>query len=163
MTEADIKRLQAVGKEAQAARHEFILKDDQDAVWGYFKTLRNARVDIVLDNCELRTMMYSSIATSWSTGKLGLRWMINIFQPYTVTDAFDQLFTDLVFADFLVTYTSRVEKIVFQWVLKFVSLSCGWALKARRWYHGLYRMSHRLTSNRPSSRCLTQDFLILWP
>jgi len=64
MTEADIKRLQAVGKEAQAARHEFILKDDQDAVWGYFKTLRNACVDIVLDNCELRTMMYSSTATS---------------------------------------------------------------------------------------------------
>lgn len=77
MTEADIKRLQAVGKEAQAARHEFILKDDQDAVWGYFKTLRNACVDIVLDNSGF------------------------------------ELFTDLVFADFLVTYTSRVDKVVF--------------------------------------------------
>lgn len=51
MSVSDIERLQAVGKEAQAARHEFILKDDQDAVWNHFKSLNDARVDIVLDNC----------------------------------------------------------------------------------------------------------------
>lgn len=77
MTEADISRLQTVGKEAQAARHELILKDDQDAAWEHFKSLKNARVDIVLDNSGF------------------------------------ELFTDLVFADFLVTYTSHVEKVVF--------------------------------------------------
>jgi hypothetical protein len=53
MSEADIGRLQTVGKEAQAARQEFILKDDQDAVWKHFRSLKNGRVDIVLDNCEL--------------------------------------------------------------------------------------------------------------
>ena len=63
MTEADIKRLQTVGEEAQAARHEFILKDDQDAVWRYFKTLRNARVDIVLDNCEFHNVLTYHILT----------------------------------------------------------------------------------------------------
>lgn len=49
----DIERLQTVGTEAQAARHEFILKDDQDAVWNYVRTLSSGRVDIVLDNCKL--------------------------------------------------------------------------------------------------------------
>ncbi|KAF9446541.1 DUF89 domain-containing protein [Macrolepiota fuliginosa MF-IS2] len=73
----DIERLQAVGKEAQAARHEFILKDDQDAVWNHFKSLKKARVDIILDNSGF------------------------------------ELFTDLVFADFLVTYTPHVDKVIF--------------------------------------------------
>ncbi|KXN86683.1 hypothetical protein AN958_09767 [Leucoagaricus sp. SymC.cos] len=77
MTEADIERLQTVGKEAQAARHELILKDDQDTAWKYFKSFHNGRVDLVLDNSGF------------------------------------ELFTDLVFADFLVTYTSHVSKVVF--------------------------------------------------
>lgn len=52
MSHADIQNLQSVGKEAQAARKEFILKDDQEAVWEYIKTLRDGRVDFVLDNGE---------------------------------------------------------------------------------------------------------------
>ena len=50
MTHEDIQHLQSVGKEAQQARQEFILKDDQNAVWEHVKTLKDARVDFVLDN-----------------------------------------------------------------------------------------------------------------
>lgn len=48
----DIAHLQTVGKEAQAARLQFILKDDQDQVISYLESLKggNARVDFVLDN-----------------------------------------------------------------------------------------------------------------
>ena len=52
MSHEDIQRLQAVGKEAQKAQKEFILKDDQDAVWAHVKSLKDARVDFVLDNCK---------------------------------------------------------------------------------------------------------------
>lgn len=52
LSPSDIEHLQTVGKEAQEARKEFILKDDQDAVWTYIKTLANQgkRLDFVLDN-----------------------------------------------------------------------------------------------------------------
>ena len=50
MTHEDIQHLQSVGKEARQARQEFILKDDQNAVWEHVKTLEDARVDFVLDN-----------------------------------------------------------------------------------------------------------------
>ncbi|KIY74156.1 DUF89 domain-containing protein [Cylindrobasidium torrendii FP15055 ss-10] len=73
----DIENLQSVGKDAQAARQSFILKDDQDAVWDQLKNLKDGRVDIVLDNSGF------------------------------------ELFTDMVFADFLVTYTPYVSSVVF--------------------------------------------------
>lgn len=50
MSHSDIQDLQSVGKDAQAARKEFILKDDQELVWEHIKTLHDARVDFVLDN-----------------------------------------------------------------------------------------------------------------
>ena len=50
MSHEDIQMLQAVGKEAQAAQKEFILKDDQDVVWTHIKALKDARIDFVLDN-----------------------------------------------------------------------------------------------------------------
>lgn len=53
MSHADIQNLQSVGKNAQAARKEFILKDDQEAVWEHIKTLKEGRVDFVLDNGQL--------------------------------------------------------------------------------------------------------------
>ncbi|TFK28507.1 DUF89 domain-containing protein [Coprinopsis marcescibilis] len=77
LTEDDIKNLQTVGKDAQAVRSKFILKDDQEEVWNHVKGLKGARVDFVLDNAGF------------------------------------ELFTDLVFADFLVTYTPFVSKVVF--------------------------------------------------
>jgi hypothetical protein len=50
---SDLKNLQSVGKEAYEARKELILRDDQEAVWNYVKTLKGAKVDIVLDNGRL--------------------------------------------------------------------------------------------------------------
>jgi len=72
-----IGRVQSVGREAQESRKQFILHDDQEAVWSHVQTLENARIDIVLDNSGF------------------------------------EVFTDLVLADFLVTYTPYCSKVVF--------------------------------------------------
>ncbi|KAH7882162.1 hypothetical protein F5I97DRAFT_1931883 [Phlebopus sp. FC_14] len=79
LSPSDIENLQTVGKDAQKARQEFILKDDQEAVWEHIKTLAGTdqRCDFVLDNAGF------------------------------------ELFTDFVFADFLVTYTPYFSKVVF--------------------------------------------------
>ena len=53
MSHEDIQDLQSVGKDAQAARAEFILHDDQEKVWQHLISLAdksNARIDFVLDN-----------------------------------------------------------------------------------------------------------------
>ncbi|KAF8343221.1 DUF89 domain-containing protein [Amanita rubescens] len=71
LSAADIDHLQAVGRDAQAARQSFILRDDQDKAWEHVSSLKRGRVDFILDN---------------------------------------------VFADFLVTFTPFVEKVVFQYV-----------------------------------------------
>lgn len=52
MTPEDIEHLQTIGRDAQAARKEFILKDDQSVVWEHITTLKDARIDFVLDNGE---------------------------------------------------------------------------------------------------------------
>jgi len=77
LSQADIQQLQSVGKESQAARKKYILRDDEEAVWKHIQTLKGAQFDFVLDNSGF------------------------------------ELFTDLVFADFLVTYTPYVSKVVF--------------------------------------------------
>ncbi|RDX41169.1 DUF89 domain-containing protein [Lentinus brumalis] len=80
LTHEDIQHLQSVGKDAQAARAEYILRDDQEKVWNHLMSLAgkaDSRVDFVLDNAGF------------------------------------ELFTDFVFADFLVTYTPYVSKVVF--------------------------------------------------
>ena len=49
----DIQHLQTVGRDAQAARAEYILKDDQEKVWQHLTSLagkEDSRVDFVLDN-----------------------------------------------------------------------------------------------------------------
>lgn len=48
----DIAHLQTVGKDAQEARKEFILRDDQKDVWAHLRGLKDQRVDFVLDNGE---------------------------------------------------------------------------------------------------------------
>ncbi|KAH8823864.1 DUF89 domain-containing protein [Flagelloscypha sp. PMI_526] len=77
LTISDIENLQAVGKDAQASRSKFILRDDQDLAWNRLKQLKGARIDFILDNAGF------------------------------------EVFTDLLFADFLVTYTPFVSKVVF--------------------------------------------------
>lgn len=52
MTPEDIEHLQTIGRDAQNARKEFILKDDQFAAWEHITTLKDARIDFVLDNGE---------------------------------------------------------------------------------------------------------------
>ncbi|EPQ55777.1 DUF89-domain-containing protein [Gloeophyllum trabeum ATCC 11539] len=79
LSHADIQKLQSVGRDAQAARREFILRDDGDKAWEAIREGKGGegRVDFVLDNAGF------------------------------------ELFTDFVFADFLVTYTPYVNKVVF--------------------------------------------------
>ncbi|KDR74116.1 hypothetical protein GALMADRAFT_71559, partial [Galerina marginata CBS 339.88] len=77
LSQSDIQHLQSVGKEAQTARQQFILKDDEEPVWKHIQSLKKGQVDFVLDNSGF------------------------------------ELFTDLVFADFLVTHTPYVSKVVF--------------------------------------------------
>jgi hypothetical protein len=52
MTPEDIEHLQTIGRDAQDARKEFILKDDQNVAWEHIMTLKDARIDFVLDNGE---------------------------------------------------------------------------------------------------------------
>lgn len=54
MTYADIQKLQSVGGSQSAESAAFILRNDLEAAWGRVSSLKkekNARVDIVLDNC----------------------------------------------------------------------------------------------------------------
>jgi len=46
----DIQALQSVGKIAQAASMDHILRNDSQQVWESLKDLRNAQIDVVLDN-----------------------------------------------------------------------------------------------------------------
>ncbi|OJT12344.1 Protein-glutamate O-methyltransferase [Trametes pubescens] len=80
LSHEQIQHLQSVGRDAQAARAEFILRDDQEKVWDHLKSFAgktDSRIDFVLDNGGF------------------------------------ELFTDFVFADFLVTYTPYASKVVF--------------------------------------------------
>ncbi|KAL5510965.1 hypothetical protein ACEPAG_3684 [Sanghuangporus baumii] len=77
LTHEDILKLQSVGKEAQEERKAFILRDDEKIAFEYLTTLKDSRVDFILDNAGF------------------------------------ELFTDLVFADFLVTYTPHTSRVVF--------------------------------------------------
>lgn len=65
MTHDDIKHLQSVGRDAQAARKEYILTDDQDKVWGHLATLKDARIDFVLDNGK-QTSVDVETGAKWS-------------------------------------------------------------------------------------------------
>ena len=51
LSQDEIHHLQSVGRDAQAARQQFILKDDQEAVWKHLQSLQGDRVDFILDNC----------------------------------------------------------------------------------------------------------------
>ena len=46
----DIQKLQAVGAKAQAEQAQYILRNDLPRAWEHLKTLKDGRVDIILDN-----------------------------------------------------------------------------------------------------------------
>ncbi|KAF8525585.1 DUF89 domain-containing protein [Hysterangium stoloniferum] len=50
MTHEDIQKLQSVGKAAQQERKEYILLDQSKEVWSLISNLKDATIDIVLDN-----------------------------------------------------------------------------------------------------------------
>lgn len=53
LSHEQIQHLQSVGRDAQAARAEFILRDDQEKVWDHLKSFAgktDSRIDFVLDN-----------------------------------------------------------------------------------------------------------------
>lgn len=50
MSHEDIQHLQSVGRDAQAAKKDYILTDDQDKVWSHIEKLEGTRIDFVLDN-----------------------------------------------------------------------------------------------------------------
>jgi hypothetical protein len=75
LSEDDIRHLQSVGKDAQAARKQFILKDDQEAIWNHLQSLSGGRIDFVLDNCALSFWSSNSITDKHDLffSQLGLR------------------------------------------------------------------------------------------
>jgi damage-control phosphatase, subfamily III len=82
MSHDDIAHLQTVGKDAQAERLKYILKDDQDLVISYLESLtdHDARVDFVLDNGTYLAF-YSVKMYTESFSKRALRFGISfIFQ-----------------------------------------------------------------------------------
>ncbi|QRW26269.1 hypothetical protein RhiXN_11930 [Rhizoctonia solani] len=81
MDPADVALLQAVGED----KAHLILRNDAGALWNHVRSLRDARLDFVLDNAGF------------------------------------ELFTDLVFADFLITFTPYASKAVPKPIPWFVS------------------------------------------
>lgn len=55
----DLQKLQAVGAAAQKEQAANILRDDLPQVWRLLKTLKDGRVDIVLDNGEYESELWS--------------------------------------------------------------------------------------------------------
>lgn len=69
MTEEDIKRLQAVEKEKLAEQKKHILVDNIDEIWEKLKTLKDGRVDFVLDNSGTSLSISSTLLFSYLFAK----------------------------------------------------------------------------------------------
>lgn len=65
MTHEDIQKLQSVGRAAQEERRESILLDNSAAAWKQLSSIKEGRVDLVLDNgmspCICRQEPYITI------------------------------------------------------------------------------------------------------
>jgi hypothetical protein len=62
----DLQKLQAVGTKAQAEQAQFILRNDLPKAWQHLKSLKDGRVDIVLDNGWFVSKVAISLTTrSW--------------------------------------------------------------------------------------------------
>jgi hypothetical protein len=47
---SDLQKLQQLGSASQAEQAKFILRNDLEKVWAAVKTMKDGRIDIVLDN-----------------------------------------------------------------------------------------------------------------
>lgn len=83
LTPEDISHLQTVGKDAQEARKEFILRDDQEAVWEHVKSMKGERVDFILDNGATSAIKSEQFIKLTLCGQLGSRSEL-IFIPLSV-------------------------------------------------------------------------------
>ncbi|KAG6828033.1 hypothetical protein H0H92_009570 [Tricholoma furcatifolium] len=99
MSADDIEHLQAVGKEAQTARQQFILKDDQEQLWKHVSSLKEGRVDWVLDNCGSLSIALNSLRAKQNHYAAGFELI-----PWFVSDVtppdFKQAITSLLDSSF---------------------------------------------------------------
>jgi hypothetical protein len=54
----DLQKLQAVGAKAQQEQAKFILRNDLPRTWEHLKTLKDGRIDIILDNGRWFSCVY---------------------------------------------------------------------------------------------------------
>jgi hypothetical protein len=54
----DLQKLQAVGAKAQQEQAKFILRNYLPSTWEHLKTLKNGRIDIILDNGRWFSCVY---------------------------------------------------------------------------------------------------------
>jgi len=118
LSTSDIESLQCIGGEFQE-RKKYILKDDQEEMWHALMSLNDQRVDIILDNGKSMIWDFFSLINFSCIGPAGFEVIFWFFHALSLPllNVMLQLFTDLVFADFLVTYTPHVSQVVFQYVL----------------------------------------------
>ncbi|KAK8846563.1 hypothetical protein IAR55_005649 [Kwoniella newhampshirensis] len=105
----DLQKLQAVGAAAQAEQAKFILRDDMSNAWEHLKTVKDGRVDIVLDNAgfELYTDLILAdflVSCTPSVGEVvfhpkAIPWFVSDVLPYDFTWAIDSLLDTTFFAE----------------------------------------------------------------
>ncbi|ORX36113.1 hypothetical protein BD324DRAFT_630234 [Kockovaella imperatae] len=104
----DLQKLQAVGAAAQAEQAKYILRNDLPKVWEYLKTVKDGRLDIVMDNAgfELYTdFILADFLISCTPfvkevvfhGK-AIPWFVSDVLPYDFTWAIDSLLDVSFFA-----------------------------------------------------------------
>lgn len=65
MTHEDIQKLQSVGRAAQEERKDSILLDNSAAAWKQLSSVKDGKVDIVLDNGVSVSFVSNSSADSY--------------------------------------------------------------------------------------------------
>ncbi|OCF33986.1 hypothetical protein I317_05983 [Kwoniella heveanensis CBS 569] len=104
----DLQKLQAVGAAAQAEQAKYILRNDLSKAWDHLKTIKDGRVDIVLDNAgfELFTdLILADFLVSCTPfvnevvfHPKAIPWFVSDVLPYDFTWAIDSLLDTSFFA-----------------------------------------------------------------
>ncbi|WVN88821.1 uncharacterized protein L203_104035 [Cryptococcus depauperatus CBS 7841] len=126
----DLQKLQAVGSDAQAKQAKFILRNDLGKAWNHIKSLKNGRIDIVMDNAgfELYTdLILADFLISCTPfvrevvfhGK-AIPWFVSDVLPYDFLWAIDSLSDRTFFSQHVSTPvtkedTDSLAKLVARW------------------------------------------------